>query len=292
MKKPLLACLRCGNELEQQQGKGRKKQYCSDKCKQKGYRNRLNRNAFVAKHLLRNYQHLPVLSLFPSIGLLDRAFEEMGFCVVRGPDLLWGGDIQTFHPTQGYFQGIIGGPPCQAFSRLRYFVEYNGYKTAPNLIPEFERCVKEAQPVWFLMENVQGAPAPHIQGYQVHSQLINNRWFGGVQNRVRRISFGTRSGQELALARVKREAKEYAPAVCASGWIKDADKGTYDTKKLGYTSRKILKKIQELQGLPSDFELETFTVEGATKVVGNGVPLPMGRAIAKTIRELVLSSTL
>jgi hypothetical protein len=31
-----------------------------------------------------------VLSLFPGIGLLDMAFEEEGFCVVRGPDLLWG----------------------------------------------------------------------------------------------------------------------------------------------------------------------------------------------------------
>src|SRR6516164_7336123 len=27
-----------------------------------------------------------VLSLFPGIGLLDMAFEESGFCVVRGPD--------------------------------------------------------------------------------------------------------------------------------------------------------------------------------------------------------------
>ena len=34
-----------------------------------------------------------MLSLFPGIGLLDMAFEEEGFCVVRGPDLLWGGDI-------------------------------------------------------------------------------------------------------------------------------------------------------------------------------------------------------
>lgn len=37
-----------------------------------------------------------VLSLFPGIGLLDMAFEEEGFCVVRGPDLLWGGDIKNF----------------------------------------------------------------------------------------------------------------------------------------------------------------------------------------------------
>ena len=37
-----------------------------------------------------------VLSLFPGIGLLDSAFEEEGFCVVRGPDLLWGGDVGRF----------------------------------------------------------------------------------------------------------------------------------------------------------------------------------------------------
>jgi len=46
-----------------------------------------------------------VLSLFPGIGLLDMAFEEAGFCVVRGPDLLWGGDIHDFHPPAGKFEG-------------------------------------------------------------------------------------------------------------------------------------------------------------------------------------------
>src|SRR6266852_4876882 len=61
-----------------------------------------------------------VLSLFPGIGLLDMAFEEEGFCVVRGPDLLWGGDIRRFHPPAGKFDGVIGGPPCQMFSRMRH----------------------------------------------------------------------------------------------------------------------------------------------------------------------------
>lgn len=42
-----------------------------------------------------------VLSLFPGIGLLDKAFEETGYCVVRGPDVLWGGDIRNFHPPNG-----------------------------------------------------------------------------------------------------------------------------------------------------------------------------------------------
>ncbi len=54
-----------------------------------------------------------VLSLFPGIGLLDKAFESVGFAVVRGPDLLWGGDIRRFHVPAGRFDGIIGGPPWE-----------------------------------------------------------------------------------------------------------------------------------------------------------------------------------
>jgi len=90
-----------------------------------------------------------VLSLFPGIGLLDRAFEEEGFCVVRGPDLLWGGDIKRWHAPRGRFDGIIGGPPCQCFSRLVHIVRHNGYKVGENLIPQFvgralARAVKRA----------------------------------------------------------------------------------------------------------------------------------------------------
>ena len=61
-----------------------------------------------------------VLSLFPGIGLLDMAFEEEGFCVVRGPDLLWGGDNKSFHPPTGRFDGVIGGPPCKGESKLAH----------------------------------------------------------------------------------------------------------------------------------------------------------------------------
>lgn len=88
--------------------------------------------------------HMPrlVLSLFPGVDLLGRAFEELGFCVVRGPDPLWGGDIHNFHPPPR-FEGIIGGPPCQRFSKLATLVEHVHGKDAlaPNLIPEFERVV-------------------------------------------------------------------------------------------------------------------------------------------------------
>lgn len=234
-----------------------------------------------AQHLSRNYQNVPILSLFPGIGLLDMAFEEMGFLVVRGPDLLWGGDIRTFHPSRGYFQGVIGGPPCQAFSRLRYFVEYNGLEITPNLIPEFERCVREAQPVWFLMENVAHSPVPCVEGYGVHSQLLDNRQCGGVQQRLRRISFGTHDGRPLRLS-YTREPAEYAPAVMANGYYKDE---TDPSSQTGHTSKKILARMMELQGLPDGFMLPGMTLEGATHAVGNGVPLPMGRAIARAVKE-------
>lgn len=52
-----------------------------------------------------------ILSLFPGVGLFDYAFECEGFTVVRGPDVLWGGDIRRFTAPAGRFDGIIGGDP-------------------------------------------------------------------------------------------------------------------------------------------------------------------------------------
>lgn len=147
-----------------------------------------------------------VLSLFPGIGLLDMAFEREGFCVVRGPDVIWGGDIRTFHPPAGVFAGVIGGPPCQAFSSLAHMVLHNGHEPKfGNLIPEFERCVAEAQPQWFLMEEVPAAPRPRVDGYGVWEGVLNNRQCfaddgePAKQNRVRAISFGWRGGRRVLM---------------------------------------------------------------------------------------------
>ena len=231
-----------------------------------------------------------VLSLFPGIGLLDMAFEEAGFCVVRGPDRLWGGDIHAFHPPAGRFDGIIGGPPCQAFSRLRHLVAHNGYQTAPNLIPEYERVVTGARPAWFLMENVPAAPEPVVAGYGITSLLLNNRWVGGVQHRERRFSFGLRGGHLVNLAAYLQveafDPAEWTPAVLAGGGcasvrtsVKANKKGIPDS-----TSAAGVRRSCELQGLPANFLDDTpFTVEGKQRAIGNGVPLPMGRAIAAAV---------
>ena len=59
-----------------------------------------------------------VLSLFPGLGLLDTAFQLEGWCVVKGPDILWGDNIDGFSVPASRFDGVIGGPPCQAFSPI------------------------------------------------------------------------------------------------------------------------------------------------------------------------------
>lgn len=235
-----------------------------------------------------------VLSLFPGIGLLDMAFEEQGFCVVRGPDVLWGGDIRRFHPPAGKFDGVIGGPPCQAFSVLARIARAKGLEPRfGNLIPEFERCVQEAQPTWFLMENVPQAPLPVVPGYIVRDLVLNNRWLGEEQMRTRRFSFGTRDGRRLSVEVALFEAPIIEYAVMAS---RGACAGlNYDNNGKPRPRQTIEKRLAtaqrswardcELQGLPPDFLSDApFTCEGKHRMLGNGVPLPMGRAIAKAVR--------
>jgi hypothetical protein len=144
-----------------------------------------------------------VLSIFPGLDLLGRAFEEHGYCVVRGPDVLWGGDVRQFHPPPGRFGGCIGGPPCQSFSPLANLVRARGYEPRfGNLIPEYERCVAEAAPRWFLMEEVPQAPVPVVAGYAVHDFVLRNEQLAGEdglgmeQERARRFSFGVRGAAE------------------------------------------------------------------------------------------------
>jgi DNA (cytosine-5)-methyltransferase 1 len=241
-----------------------------------------------------------VLSLFPGIGLLDMAFEQEGFCVVRGPDVLWGGDVRSFHPPAGKFDGVIGGPPCQAFSRLAHMVRQNGLQPKfGNLIPEYERCVSEAEPPWFLMENVPDSPLPAVHGYGVHTFLLNNRQCvaddgkPAVQNRVRRWSFGVRGERRiLAIDTVVFENGDFERAALGGTdrreiTVKLGGSGKPKTTlPFNAKSKTAVADLCRKQGLPADFfKHSPFTVEAKCKAVGNGVPLPMGRAIARAVKE-------
>jgi DNA (cytosine-5)-methyltransferase 1 len=228
-----------------------------------------------------------VLSLFPGIGLLDQAFEEEGFCVVRGPDLMWGGDVTRFRPPAGLFDGVIGGPPCQAFSRLRFLIEANGYRTAPNLIPEFERILDEAMPRWFVMENVPDAPQPR---QATGSSLVCDADCGGLTSRLRRFSW---SGFELDLPPVTGSRAAFLAVTCdardvpvasGSGKLKRRNQtgGTAPHEGRSLSTAEMLRR----QGFdPAMLDECPITESGKRKMVGNGVPFAMGLAIARAVRR-------
>jgi len=202
-----------------------------------------------------------ILSLFPGIDLLGRAFEEAGYCVVRGPDLLWGGDIRTFEPPAGHFWGVIGGPPCQDFSSLRRSeVTGNGLE----MLGEFLRCVRSAEPEWWMLENVSRVPDVGCSGYCVQRLDIDLKWFREA-SRLRHVHFGSQSGRLLHIDR------------CDSA-------GGLPGAVLANDSRSF-EELCRLQGLPEDFDLPGFTVAGKKRAVGNGVPLPMGEALVTAIAE-------
>lgn len=220
-----------------------------------------------------------VLSLFPGIGLLDRAFEEEGFCVVRGPDLIWGGDVRAFQPPAGRFDGVIGGPPCQKFSGLANFAWRWKHKPA-DLIPEYARVVAAAAPTWFVMENVPAAPLPQVEGYVIRDRLLSNRALGEAQDRRRRISFGTRDGRTLAFELEPLEPFEYARTVTSShGGGRQRMRGTIESLSVDEALRR--------QGAPPDFfgPRSPFRRDAQLKMLAEGVPLPMGRAVARSVRQ-------
>lgn len=201
-----------------------------------------------------------VLSLFPGIGLLDRAFEMHGFCVVRGPDVLWGGDVRRFRPCAGAFWGIVGGPPCQDFSGLRR-VRPTGYGKA--MLAEFGRIVTEAQPEWWLLENVARVPDVRVPGYCWQRFALDQGWWMRV-SRLRHWQFGSRSGVLLDPPRGRLLEG------CERGALAN-DGRTFE-------------EVCRLQGLPLGFDLPPFLEAEKIRAVGNGVPIVMGRVVAEAIR--------
>ncbi len=209
-----------------------------------------------------------VLSLFPGIDLLGRGFEQEGFCVVRGPDLLWGGDIRSFNPPAFVFDGVIGGSPCQDFSKARRSAP-TGY--GAEMLSEFVRVVGMANPGWWLLENVPTVPDVSVEGHSVQRFDLNARECGMAQSRLRHFQFGSCRNYVLVPERMNPAGK--AEKVCLAT----------EGRRVG---RRSFADFCELQGLPRDFDLPGLSVAAKYAAVGNGVPVPMARVIARAVRRM------
>ena len=216
-----------------------------------------------------------VLSLFPGADLLGRGFEAEGFCVVRGPDLVWGGDVREFRPPADAFEGIIGGPPCQPFSSEN---RTRGDPTGigADMLRQYVRVVMESRPFWFLAENVPSVPSLVVPGYAVQRFNLRASECGGRQRRNRCFQFGSRDGSVLVVARGGTETVTERAALAIEG---------------SQQGRRSFPDFCELQGLPRSFDLPGLSTAAKYRAVGNGVPVYMARVVARAVRDRVLSSS-
>ncbi len=184
---------------------------------------------------------------------------------MRGPDTLLGGAIENFHAPAGHFSGVIGGPPCQDFSRARRAPPTgHGLK----MLAEFRRVVTEAQLLWWLMENVPSVPDVHVDGYHVQRFNCNAREFGLSQDRNRRFQFGSRDGVPLC---PNRQSESHFGRVARTVLAGD--------------ERSKFQRLVTLQGLPRGFTLPGLSRSAKIRAIGNGVPVPMAHALAVAIRD-------
>jgi DNA (cytosine-5)-methyltransferase 1 len=235
-----------------------------------------------------------VLSLFTGAGLLDRGFEQAGFCVVSAGDIKLGRDVRGFRPARHKFDGVIGGPPCQGFSRVNRTGA--GLDESLELVGEYVRVVCDAAPQWFLCENVPAVPdlaplfaARGVTDYTIQRFNLNPREFGFPQNRLRTFQFGSRDGAGLVIDRLGRAAESHA-----LGFV--SDRAVTQTVAFKRECRAVLASegrrkdrrtfadVCALQGLPRDFALPGLSRALQYELVGNGsCPVQLARVIAGAI---------
>lgn len=215
-----------------------------------------------------------VLSLFPGVGLLDRAFVEAGFCVVQAQDKITGGDIRDFSGILGRFNGIVAGPPCQGFSVANSHRSNSAHPSVRNsreMLWHTVRLIHKCQPSWFLIENVPCVPDVRIDGYSIQRIPITDLECGGVQLRSRHIQFGSRNGDIIRPQRVNELKRN---------------------RKKGRTPKSVTTKTDRWtdypdlcrrQGLDKPIELNGVYRTHKFIWIGNGVPLRMGRILANAV---------
>lgn len=203
-----------------------------------------------------------ILSTFPGIDLFGKAFEQQGACIVQAQDKILGGDICRFHPPKNRFDGVIGGSPCQDFSRLNRSPSDYSYK----MLDEFKRVVAEADPDWFLHENVIGAPDFEIEGYFQQRFILDLAWFSDFSRR-RVFVFGSKT--DIKLNPMNKVNDDVLGTAVIGG-----DERSYEA-------------CCQIQGLDQPLDLAFLTLSAKKQVIANAVPLQIGSYVAGLISNAV-----
>ena len=185
---------------------------------------------------------LTTISLFTGVGGLDFGFEAAGFRTVAAVEMdpvacralrrnrpdwnLIEGDIHTAASSEILAEAhlqpeecdvLIGGPPCQPFSKSSYWVSGDSRRLADpraETLSAYLRVVRDTRPRAFLLENVYGLiykgkdeGLRHVldgiarinrefgTSYRVSWKLLNAAHFGVPQSRERVFLIGSRDGR-------------------------------------------------------------------------------------------------
>lgn len=183
------------------------------------------------------------ISLFSGAGGLDLGVERAGYSIIRSVEydpmavatLNWNRDeffpdlpevepqditvldaramLRDIGAGPGDIDLLVGGPPCVAFSKSGFHLEYKreGRDPRAGLLNDYLRFLEVLKPQTFIMENVfglayrnQSAPVfdalvarVRSLGYSVSYEVLNASDYGVPQNRQRLFVIGVRSAQVL-----------------------------------------------------------------------------------------------
>ena len=211
-----------------------------------------------------------ILSLFPGLDILGRAFATCGHTVCRGPDPVTGDLIENFHSLPGRFDGIIAGPPCQDFSAAR--------RSPPSghglrMLDELLRVAAESQPTWILVENVPRVPNLFHEGQAFQRLDLTDLECGGTQLRRRHWQWWHRERHHLAPERrPSHTTRRITPAITCN-----PDRHPLKT----YPAR------CRAMGLPAPIYPTGWTHAALQRAIGNAVTWPMALVMAAAVSQAI-----
>ena len=127
------------------------------------------------------------------------------------------GDVRECdYGSLGSVELVAGGPPCQPFS---IGGKHRGMDDGRDMIPEFIRAIREAQPAAFLFENVKGLTRKSFRNYLAYTELrlqhpeIPRRSFDTWEDHLGRLedvhTRGSRDGLHYRIVRRLLNAADY-----------------------------------------------------------------------------------